>query len=298
MPSLRESNALAKSLAEAIEARLLLADPVRFLQAAGLDPDPWQAEVLRSRDQQVLLNCSRQSGKSLITAGVAMYTALTQPGSTVLIVSKAERQAFELLEKATNLYRDTGRPIAPIKENAGEVKLANRSRIVALPGSSETIRGLSALDLLVVDEAAFVPDELYMSVRPMLAVRQGRIIVLSSPFGKRGWFYQAWHACELAALKGAPEPWRRFRVSADQCPRITAAWLQSERREMGEWWYRQEYWCEFLDALTMPFSTVDVEAAMVADVAQWDLPDLPQVAEPVMRTSQWALPELETSAWR
>jgi hypothetical protein len=37
-----------------------------------------------------------------------------------------------------------------------------------------TIRGFSAATLIVEDEAARVPDDLYFSVRPMLAVSGGR----------------------------------------------------------------------------------------------------------------------------
>jgi hypothetical protein len=264
----------ARAIAAEKATRRLLADPLTFLASAGITPDPWQAEVLTCSDQQVLLNCSRQSGKTLVTAALAIYAALTQPSSKVLIVSKAQRQAYSLLRAAHDIYRDSGRPIAPQKEDLGELRLANRSVIYALPGSSETIRGLSALDLLVIDEAAFVPDELYLSVRPMLATRAGRIVVLSSPYGKRGWYWDAWHACELAALRGEAEPWKRFRVPASLCPRITPEWLESERREMGLWWFTQEYGCEFLDALTMPFATADVEAAQQPAVEAWDLPAL------------------------
>ena len=298
MPSRSAANALELSFAAALESRRMLADPVSFLQKAGLDPDPWQVEVLRCTDPQIQLNCSRQSGKTLITAGLAMYRALTIPRQKVLMVSKAERQAKGLLKQAEQIYYDAGRPITAVKSNTDMIALANRSEIYALPGSSETIRGLAGVTLLIIEEAAFVPDELYKSVRPMLATTQGQIITLSSPFGKRGWWWDAWHACELAKLKGEPEPWRRFEVPATSCPRITPAWLASERREMGEWWFLQEYFCKFLDALTMPFSSVDVEAAMRGDVKVWDLPPLPLVGEQQREGAQWALPELEVAAWR
>lgn len=56
-------------------------DPVLFARAAGFEPDPWQAQVLRSRAPRILLNCSRQSGKSTVVAMLAMWTALYCPGS-------------------------------------------------------------------------------------------------------------------------------------------------------------------------------------------------------------------------
>ena len=69
-----------------------------------------------------------------------------------------------------------------------QLKLANGSRILCLPGKEETVRCFSP-SLLIIDEASRVPDDLYRSVRPMLAVSKGRLIALSTYFGQRGWFF-------------------------------------------------------------------------------------------------------------
>ena len=116
--------------------------------------------------------------------------------------------------------------------------------------------------LLAVDEAAWVPDDLYLAVRPMLAVSQGRLIALSTPHGNRGWFYEAWRG---------EEPWERYEVPATSCPRISAEFLEEEKRSMGQWWYDQEYACVFLDAETQAFRREDVEAAFTEDVQAWNL---------------------------
>jgi hypothetical protein len=116
--------------------------------------------------------------------------------------------------------------------------LTNGSRVVSLPGNESTIRGYSGTKLLIVDEAAQVSDSLYKSVRPMLAVSGGRLLALSTPFGSSGWWYEAWH--------DQRQPWERFRITAEQCPRISPAFLAEEQRTMGEWWFRQEYMCEFM----------------------------------------------------
>jgi hypothetical protein len=116
--------------------------------------------------------------------------------------------------------------------------------------------------LLAIDEAARVHDDLYFAIRPMLAVSGGRLVALSTPFGNRGWWYDAWES---------PEPWRRFRVPAEQCPRISAEFLEEERRTMGEWWFRQEYGCDFLDAESRVFASHDIERAFRDEVEVWDL---------------------------
>ncbi|MGC1590781.1 MAG: hypothetical protein WA770_11755 [Pseudolabrys sp.] len=80
-----------------------------------------------------------------------------------------------------------------------------------LPGSETTVGGYSAADLIVIDEAARVKDSLLQAVRPMLATSQGRLVALTTPAGKRGWFYEAWIG---------DSPWYRVKVPASMCPRI------------------------------------------------------------------------------
>jgi len=241
---------------------LLAMDPVAFARAAGIEPDDWQADVLRSSASRMLLNCSRQSGKSTITAALAVHTAIYDPGALVLLLSPSLRQSQELFKKCIAVYRGAGRPVPPAAESAMRLELDNGSRVVSLPGTETSIRGYSAVRLLIVDEAARVEDSLYLSVRPMLAVSAGRLIGLSTPFGTRGWWYEAWRG---------PEPWERYEVPATMCPRIPAAFLAEERRSIGEWWYRQEYQCEFMEGQTSIFTRDEIDAAFDEEVDTWAL---------------------------
>jgi hypothetical protein len=250
---------LAHDLAQDLAFAL---DPVRVAVAMGLATDPWQAKFLRSPDRRTLLNCSRQSGKSTVTALLAAHTALYDPGSLTLLLSPTQRQSHELFRKALDAYQAIPTAVPLTQESALRLELSNGSRIVALPGKETTVRGFSGVRLLAVDEAARVPDELYYSVRPMLAVSGGRLVALSTPFGTRGWWYEAWES---------EEPWQRYRVPAGECPRISEEFLEEERRSMGEWWFAQEYECEFLDAETQPFGREEVEAAFEEEVETWDL---------------------------
>lgn len=123
--------------------------------------------------------------------------------------------------------------------NALSVQFPNGSRIVGLPGVEATVRGFSAVSLLMIDEAARVEDEVYKTLRPMLATTNGDVWLMSTPRGKRGFFYEAW-------ARGG-ERWARMAVKGTECPRIGAEFLEDERRELGAAWFRQEYLCEFLD---------------------------------------------------
>src|ERR671920_257182 len=173
------------------DLRLAL-DRVAFAEKLGIVPDGWQGDFLRSSADRVLLNCSRQSGKSTMSAVIALHRALYHPGSLVLCLAPALRQSQELFGKVAGFYRDLGRPVAPQGERKLSLELENGSRIITLPGSEKTIRGFSGATLLLVDEASRVDDGLYYAIRPMLAVSGGRLMMLSTPAGRRGVFHEEW----------------------------------------------------------------------------------------------------------
>jgi hypothetical protein len=242
------------SLAQDLKLAL---DRAAFAKRLGLEPDPWQEDLLRSASDRLLLNCCRQSGKSTMTAIVTLHRALYRPGSLILCLAPALRQSQELFSKMVGFYRDLGRPVSAVAERKLSLELENRSRIITLPGSEKTVRGFSGAALLVVDEAARVDDALYYAVRPMLAVSGGSLMMLSTPFGKRGAFFKEW-------TEGTS--WERYEVAASQCPRISAAFLEEERRSLPRRVYRQEYECSFEETDDQVFSFEDVAAAISKDV--------------------------------
>jgi hypothetical protein len=211
----------------------------------GLEPDPWQAEVLEGEYPRLLLNCCRQAGKSTVVALLGLAEALFVPGAIVLLLSRSHRQSTELFRIVTDFYRRLEFPLLE-RQTAQELQLANYSRIVCLPCKEETIRGYSNVSLLIIDEAARVPDDLYRAVSPMLAVSGGRMVCLSTPYGKRGFFYDAW-------AKGGAD-WHRIEIPAERVKRIKPEVLDQQRRLLGESWYRQEFCCSFeaLEGLVYP----------------------------------------------
>jgi hypothetical protein len=241
-----------------LRADLLLAyDRVAFAESLEVIPDQWQLALLRSAGDRILLNCSRQSGKSTMAGIIALHRALYYPGSLVLCLAPALRQSQELFAKIGVFYADLGEPMRKYGERRLSLELTNGSRIVTLPGSERTVRGYSGVDVLLVDEAARVADDLYFAIRPMLAVSGGSLIMLSTPYGKRGVFFEEW-------TNGAG--WDRYEVPAMQVPRISPEFLEEERRTLPVRVYQQEYCCEFVQASDAVFSFEDVEAAFSDDV--------------------------------
>ena len=105
-----------------------------------------------------------------------------------------------------------------------------------LPGTHETIRGFSAVSLILIDEASRVHDDVYDALRPMLAVENGDLWMMSTPAGQHGFFYQTW---------AGNEEWFRMSVKATECPRIRAEFLEGERSGMTSSVFEQEYMCCF-----------------------------------------------------
>lgn len=237
---------LALDLARAV-------NPATLATGIGMEPDAWQDEVLRSDHPRILLNCHRQSGKSTVASVLVVHAAIYEPESLVLLLSPSMRQSGEVFKKCLVAYRGLGRPVVAEAENQLSLVLENGSRIISLPGTEGTVRGYSGVRLIVVDEASRVKDDLVSAVRPMLAVSGGRMVALSTPAGKRGWWWDSW--------ENGGHAWKRVKQSADMCPRITEAFLAEERRALGDRLYSQEYMCEFVETTDQAFGTEAVQAA-------------------------------------
>ena len=229
----------------------------------GLEPDRTQMEVLESSAKRGVLNCCRQWGKSTVAAAMAVHRAYTRPKSLVLVASPSERQSAEFLAKTAELVRRLEMKPRGDGKNAISILMPNGSRIVGLPGTEGKSRGFSAVSLLLIDEAARVPDDVYQSLRPMLARSDGDLWLMSTPWGQRGFFYEAW-------VNGGPE-WFRVSGKATECPRISTSFLEEERREKTSEWFSQEYLCEFTTNEEMLFDRDMVEACFDDTLGELDL---------------------------
>ncbi len=231
-------------------------DPTLMASKAGvLELDPWQREALAAQGNLLIL-AARQTGKTTVIALKALHTALYRPDATVLIVTPSQRQSVEMLRRVKSFYARLGRPIPTDGESQTTLVLHNRSRVVALPANDAGIRGYT-VDLLILDEAARIDDDLWAAVAPMVAVSGGTICAMSTPYGARGFFYEQWRN---------GRGWHRIKITAQQCARIEPEFLADQRATMGEFAYRSEFECEFTstdaamwDALTISKMTAPVQ---------------------------------------
>ncbi|WP_321475959.1 terminase large subunit domain-containing protein [uncultured Paludibaculum sp.] len=200
-------------------------------------PDPAQTAVLDTPARRVLLCCTRQWGKSTVTALMALYHAFNAPETLTLCVSPFLRQSRTFLQKAARFLRRAGVPYARDPRDPLSLLLPNGSALIGLPAREANIRGFDNVSFLILDEAAKIPDEVYAAIRPTRAISDGRLWILSTPAGQSGFFFREWH--DPAA------DWARFTVKATACPRISPDFLATERRALGEHDFAQEYLCEF-----------------------------------------------------
>ena len=214
-------------------------DAITFVrQHLQFEPDEIQAQVLRSGAHRGILNCTRQWGKSTLTAALTVHHACTHPDSMVLVASPGARQSGEFLAKASRMLRNMGMVAKGDGHNALSLLFPNGSRIVGIPGNEATVRGFSSVSLMVIDEAARVPDELYHALLPMLAVSDGALWLLSTPHGRSGFFHDVWEY--------GGDAWLRVSVNALDCPRISRRFLEEERATKDSAWFAQEYLCRFM----------------------------------------------------
>ncbi len=210
-------------------------DPSLVLKAMGKPPDPWQKQVLLSKENMLIL-CHRQAGKDTTVGVKAAAVACFESNALVIILCPTQRQAAETLRKCMDAYWAMNAPAEIKQHSVLYLELSNGSRILALPGKEATVRGYSAVRLLIINEASKVPDDLYRTVRPMVAISQGQIICMTTPFGRQGFFYKEWIS---------DNKWVRIQQTADKCPRLDKSFLDAERASMGESWFNQEYMCAF-----------------------------------------------------
>lgn len=237
-------------------------DALRLATMAGIALDPWQLEAFRSDAPMLLINCSRQAGKSTIVA-LIVVKYLLRADQTIVIIAPSQRQSKELMRKVLNFWRRIGRPVAHEGVSKTSLELVNGSRLEAFPGSPDTIVGFTP-DLVILEEAARVEDDTYSAASPMLAVSRGQTIAPSTPKGKRGWWYDLW------MLPEAEDPSiQRIKVPATEISRIPPAFLARELRRLGKQVYDEWYMCEFLDDERQAFATADIEATL-KDMTTWD----------------------------
>lgn len=233
--------------------------------------DKWQEEVLQAKGN--LCICSgRQTGKSTIISIKAAEFIAKSRNKHVLIISVTEDQAILLLQKVL-LYLEATYPKLIRKgtkrPTKSKVELLNgsicRTKAVGLSGIGA--RGFTT-DLLIADEAAFMPDDVWAAVTPQLLTTGGDIILISTPHGKKGYFYDAyhdegfktWHINSIDNIKDRPISPSWSKLQRDKA----IGFMEAEKRRMSIREFGQEYLGQFLEDLTQFYPDDTIKKTMIA----------------------------------
>jgi len=222
----------------------------------GFNWDPWQREVLET-DGHITIRSGRQVGKSEVISAKAVKFALENPGTTTLIIAASQRQSSLLFEKVRGRL-DQEKDVYAEQPTLTRIMLKNGSRIYSLPAgrTGYFIRGFT-IDMLIADEAAYIPETVWNAVIPMIAVsrklkKMGHLVLLSTPFGKGGFYYDSF----------TDPDYKSFHVSSEDCRRIPSDFLRKEKLRMTKSEYRQEYLGEFTDEWNQFFPTTLIKQCM------------------------------------
>lgn len=266
---------------------LIRVKPQTIMIAAGMMPDPWQVYLLNFLEQErkrfrLLVNCSRQIGKTASAAALALGTALLNPRSDIVVIARTQRQTSEFVRKVKwyrtclqnpviaaaqfephsvleldlllreDLHKE---PLTSVRDAMTMEEYPNGSRIIALPGKSAGAIMGYGVKLLIIDEACWFPDAVYEDIPPMLAATGGSIMALSyGGFKNDSWWDNAWHT---------EKNWIRIREPVSSCPRIKKEFLREERERLSPSGYERNYECGFVSEEGAYFDPRDVGRAFL-----------------------------------
>ena len=260
-------------------------DPRAYFEALGIAPYEWQVFVLEQiqrGERFIHITGARQSGKTFITAGIPAHVSKNEKALTLIYAPSEEQAGFGISYLKEYIARDEAYPKLKL-ESKDHIELPNGSFIKSNTSSAKTKRGRSKPRLIIFDEAALIEDELYATITPMLVHNPHCVIIaISTPYGKKGWFYGArksdrWLKVEVRApfeiqgtsliVPAIPEKEYKAKmikegVHAFYSPRHDDIKLiQTALIEHGSLWVRQEHFCEFVEPEDQAFSYDDIDAA-------------------------------------
>ena len=270
----------------ALRQLLPAVDPAAYIESLGFTPFDWQIEALGQHDRLMLL-CARQSGKSTVIGGKVAHKVRFRRKTEHLIVTPSKDQSKIVMQRFDEFCQSDDRLPSPDSADSVFEKSwrSTKNKVQALPGSERSVRGYADPATVIADEAAQIQDSTYIAFRPWLTGGKSELIAMTTPFGKRGWFYKAWENSSRwhkILVRVAWEPrngrlvpampedeykdyWKERGVSAYYSPRHTREWLEEELEEMGEWSFRQEYCCEFMDTNDAWFGHEEILDAFTSD---------------------------------
>jgi hypothetical protein len=208
-------------------------DPVLWVrEVLGIEPTPWQQDFLRARrGASILVLTARQVGKTTAASWAIAHFMYFTPGSLSVVACPAQTQSAEAVRKVRAIFSRIGAELTA--NNVYGLELKNGARVKALPGSDDSIRGLTVDGWIIADEASRVDSDLISALRPMRARTQARFAMLSTAWSRTDPFWTAWSDDDPS--------WLRLKATAEVPGLFAPEFLEQERRALGEHNFNREY---------------------------------------------------------
>jgi len=254
-----------------VDGKRLLDEPSYFVEHyIGVEPFEYQTEFMNADSNRKAFVSGRRVGKSRTAAWLALHAAATNKNYQVLITAPSQRQSTELfnqVKKEIRISEISDEEWGIGRSTRTEINFTSGSRIKVVPlGTDGTnVRGFGA-DMLIVDEAAFVDDQIFEEVlTPMLAFGDGEFILLSTPLAKQGYLWDQWK--KVAGKVENREGWVGKQVATADNPRIKPSFIKNQREQLSHSQFKKEYLGEFDTASGTFFNQDNVldDAVAVSD---------------------------------
>lgn len=213
--------------------------------------EKWQKDVfsylkLGGKDWYVVKSI-RQCGKSVLAEILLIYSAFKTPCSVSLSVSPVVSQSRKMYE---DILRIASKLVYKSNGSTLEIIFFNGSKIIFRSAEQgDSIRGITVKGsgILVVDEAAYIQDDIFYSVLvPTTNVYRAPIFVFSTPKFKNGFFYNLYiRGLDSKTSNGVVSfDWTKYDLSKY----LPDDMLELYRQQMPKQSFAAEFLGEFVDA--------------------------------------------------
>ena len=249
-----------------VDPERLLDEPAYFVEHyIGEEPFDYQEKFMNADNDRKAFVSGRRVGKSRTAGWLALWKAVTFAGAEILVTAKAKRQSMEMFNqivKEINNSRASKEEMGIVNKTRTEIQFDNGSRILALPVGRDgsNIRGYGGKDnMIIVDEAAFIDDEIFQQVfSPMMAVGDGDFVLLSTPFGKKGFLYERFKE----------DDWHTIQVPTSANPLVDDDFIEEQKRNLTNTQFKQEILGQFVEAADSFFTRDELMGCTADNVEQ------------------------------
>jgi|GEM_PF-2686829 len=252
-------------------------DPIYFAEhVLGIHLHEGQKRILRCKDRFIAVRAARRFGKSFVFACFAAWAACSHEDYHVVCISKSQRQSSLMFNTILRLIRRSVMANSITRNTQTLIEFSNGSVIESLPGGSyDSIRGIT-INLILIDEAAYVPEELFVVLYPTIITTKGTVVLISTPAYSTGEFHRA--------CKDPHSEYTNFHMThddavfADGTRFVDPEELEREIQRCGgrdSAQYIREYLADFTDAEGAFFNLHSVEKALIEDLdwLEFAMPD-------------------------